>query len=163
MPCTRTHSSPRFPVTKRSCRMGWTEADDGEYGRFRLCVGAVLGKAGINATVSPEVTTSRFVCTESSMDVIGFGKASEVVSFRVRRSHHLRTYEYSVTQRSKGDTHFMIPSSPADTPVCSPTQTTLFTVLSCGVVPGSPRRSASASGRARSNMRTFFSCPPVSM
>lgn len=123
----------------------------------------MLGKAGINATVSPDVTTSRLVCTESSMDVMGFGKASEVVSLRVRKSHHLKTYEYSVAERSEEEAHFIIPSSPADTPVCSPTQTTLFTVLSCGVVPGSPRRSASASGRARSKMRTFFSCPPVNM
>ena len=59
----------------------------------------MLGKAGMNATVSPDVTTSRFVCTESSMEVMGFGNASEVVSFRVRKSHHLESCEHDAVSR----------------------------------------------------------------
>lgn len=40
-------------------------------------------------TVFPDVTTSLFVKSDNSMDVIGPGKVILVVSLRVRRSHHL--------------------------------------------------------------------------
>ena len=43
----------------------------------------------MNETVLPEVTTIRFVCGESSIEVIGPGNVMLVVSVRVRRSHHL--------------------------------------------------------------------------
>ena len=43
----------------------------------------------MNETVLPDVTTSLFVCWESSIDVIGAEKFMLVVSLRVRRSHHL--------------------------------------------------------------------------
>lgn len=43
----------------------------------------------MNATVLPEVTTKRCVGIDISMDVMGLGKARLVVSFLVRRSHHL--------------------------------------------------------------------------
>lgn len=66
------------------------EADDGEYGRVRLCVTEPLGSAGINATVFPDVTTRRFVCGDNSIDVMGPGNVRFVVSVRVRRSHHLK-------------------------------------------------------------------------
>ena len=85
----RTHSSVVLPVTKRSCRMGWIEADEGAYGSVKLCVCGPLRRAGMNETVFPEVTTSRFVCGESSIEVIGLGKVKLVVNVRVRRSHHL--------------------------------------------------------------------------
>lgn len=61
------------------------------YGRVRLCVAAgfPFGMEGMNATVLPEVTTSRLVCGDNSMDVIGPLKLMLVVSVRVRKSHHL--------------------------------------------------------------------------
>lgn len=95
----------------------------------------------MKATVLPEVTTRRFVCCESSIEVIGPGKLRLVVNLRVRRSHHLMT-----------------PSSPAVTPVWSPTQTTLLTVPSCEFgLPSLSRTSGSASGLLKSNIRAFFS------
>jgi hypothetical protein len=43
----------------------------------------------MKATVFPDVTTSRCVGRDSSMEVIGLGNVRVVVSFRERRSHHL--------------------------------------------------------------------------
>lgn len=43
----------------------------------------------MNETVLPEVTTILLVRGENSIDAIGLGKLRFVVSFRVRRSHHL--------------------------------------------------------------------------
>ena len=60
-----------------------------------------------------------------------------------------------------GYSYLTIPSSPAVTPVWSPTQTTLLIVPSWDTTPESYRKSGSASGRLRSNIRTFFSWPPV--
>lgn len=85
----RTHSSVMLPVTNLSCRRGWIDADEGAYGSVRLCVWFPLGRAGMNETVFPEVTTSRFVCGESSIDVMGSGNLRLVLRFLVRRSHHL--------------------------------------------------------------------------
>ena len=79
-----------LPVTNRSCRMGWIDADEGAYGRVRLCVWFPFGSAGMKDTVLPDVTTSLFVCGESSIDVMGPGNVMLVVRVRVRRSHHLQ-------------------------------------------------------------------------
>ena len=59
-------------------------------------------------------------------------------------------------------THLMILSSPPLTPVFSSNHTTLLIVPSCDWPPPSDRTSGSASGFPMSNIRTFFSCPPVS-
>lgn len=73
------------------------EADDGAYGRVRLWIWLFPpGSAGMNATVLPEVTTSRLVCGESSMDVIGPGKVMLVDRLFVRRSHHLQPSVLSI-------------------------------------------------------------------
>jgi hypothetical protein len=70
--------------------MGWIEADDGEYGRVNECeLPLLLGDAGINETVFPDVTTMRPVCGDSSMDVMGFAKLRLSMSCLVRKSHHL--------------------------------------------------------------------------
>jgi hypothetical protein len=47
------------------------------------------GSAGINATVVPDVTTSRLVAVDNSIEVIGLGNLRLALSFRVRKSHHL--------------------------------------------------------------------------
>ena len=118
-------------------------------------------------TVFPEVTTILLVCGDNSIDVIGFGKLRLVEKVRVRRSHHLsyvERWEHEPEADDKRGSHLIFPSSPAVTPVWSPTQTTLLTVPSCDRAPvPSKRKSGSVSGRLRSNIRTFFSCPPVSM
>ena len=144
------------------------DADEGAYGRVKLWVWGPFNRAGMNETVFPDVTTSLLVCGESSIDVIGPGKVRLVVSVRVRRSHHLSAGEvFSAVGRAHkasdmARSYLISPSSPADTPVWSPTQTTLFTVPSCErPLPPSKRMSGSASGRPRSNILTFFSCPPV--
>src|ERR1700731_2120079 len=91
MPCTRTHSSHELPATKRSKSIGWIDADDGGYGRSRLCMYAVsVGDAGMNATARPEVATRRFVVGESSMEVMGSGNLTHLQIVQVRRSHHLQ-------------------------------------------------------------------------
>jgi hypothetical protein len=59
-------------------------------------------------------------------------------------------------------THLIILSSPPLTPVFSSYHTTLLIVPSCDRPPPSDRTSGSASGFPMSNIRTFFSCPPVS-
>ena len=59
-------------------------------------------------------------------------------------------------------THLMILSSAPLTPVFSSNHTTLLIVPSCDWPPPSDRISGSASGFPMSNIRTFFSCPPVS-
>lgn len=59
------------------------------------------------------------------------------------------------------DIYLIFPSSPALTPNCSFMHTTLFITPSCVCKSLSNRKSGSASGLLRSNIRTFFSCPPV--
>jgi hypothetical protein len=44
----------------------------------------------MKATVLPDVTTNRFVNTESSIEVTGDPKLRLVITLRVRRSHHLK-------------------------------------------------------------------------
>ena len=88
----------------------------------------------MNETVLPDVTTSLFVRAESSIEVIGLGKLRLVVSVRVRRSHHLSAVLSVENARIRGarcgGSYLICPSSPADTPVCSPTHTTLLIVPS---------------------------------
>jgi hypothetical protein len=81
-----------LPVTNRSCSSGWIDADDGVYGSVSEWVPVPFGSTGINATVFPDVTTRRFVCGDSSIDVIALGNVRLVVSFRVRKSHHLHIH-----------------------------------------------------------------------
>ena len=75
----------------------------------------------MNETVFPEVTTSRFVCGESSIEVIGLGKVKLVVNVRVRRSHHLDATVSTCTRaldenfRERQATHH---SMRADRPMC---------------------------------------------
>ena len=55
-----------------------------------LWVGGPFGAAEIKATVLPEVTTSRLVCGESSIEVIAVGKGMLPTTACDLRSHHLR-------------------------------------------------------------------------
>jgi len=43
----------------------------------------------MKATVFPDVTTSRAVCKESSIEVIGFLKGISITFLSKRQSHHL--------------------------------------------------------------------------
>ena len=72
-----------------------------------------------------------------------------------------RKHEKPILSISFDTTHLTSPSSPAVTPVWSPTHTTLFTIPSWVNPPVSLRKSGSASGLPRSKILTFFSCPPV--
>src|SRR6266566_954636 len=122
----------------------------------------------MKATTFPDVTTSRCVCEESSIEVIGWSNDIFLVTVRVRRSHHLITQNpvpqprRTTTREIQVITHLIILSSPPLTPVFSSNHTTLLIVPSCDWPPPSDRISGSASGFPMSNIRTFFSCPPVS-
>ena len=84
--------------------MGWIDAEEGEYGRVRLCMAWPLSNPGMKDTVVPEVTTRRWVCGDHSMDVMGFAKLRVVVKFLVRRSHHLYVdIRYEVLRTVDGD------------------------------------------------------------
>ena len=93
------------------------------------------GCAGMKATMFPDVTTSRCVCKESSIEVIGLSNDIFLVTLHVRRSHHLITEIHpSATPKNRereATTHLINPSSPPLTPVFSSDHTTLLIVPSC--------------------------------
>ena len=57
----------------------------------------------MKATIFPDVTTSRCVCEESSIEVIGLSNVIFLVILRVRRSHHLitRTHPSALSHAKK--------------------------------------------------------------
>jgi len=73
----------------------------------------------MNATVFPDVTTSRCVFEESSIELIGFSNGSFFVTAPVRRSHHLiARIRFSATQKSHSKKQHSL-----DDPVLTPTHT----------------------------------------
>src|SRR6266550_865714 len=101
---------------------------------------------------SVKTTPSRLLSPESEL-LLHFAYSSDPTTFGRSsiKVHALR----------RRDIYLIFPSSPALTPKFSLIHTTLFITPSCVCKSLSNRKSGSASGLLRSNIRTFFSRPPV--
>jgi hypothetical protein len=88
----------------------------------------------MKATMFPDVTTSRCVCEESSIEVIGLSNVNFLVILRVRRSHHLiARVRASATQKNREAGNDSL-----DNPVFATTHTNILVkpqnTLNCAIV-----------------------------